>query len=55
MSYGFLEVTLHEVILHGLQEVMSERQIILHDLAGTSMVLMVQNGISYIYNIKNNC
>ena len=54
MSHGFLEVMLREVILHGLQEVTSERQVILHDLhvAVTSMVSMVQNGIPYflLYN-----
>ena len=44
----------HEVILHGLPEVMSERQAILHDPSLTSMVLIVQNGrkyITYIYYI----
>ena len=49
MSHGFLEVTLqithdtqHEIILHGFQEVMSERQVILHNQAVTSKVLMVR-------------
>ena len=31
----------HTVILHGLREVTSERQVILHDPSVTSMVLMV--------------
>ena len=48
MSHGLpdvtLQSTLHEVILHGLREVTSERQINLHDPSLTSMVLMVQNG-----------
>ena len=51
MSHGFLEVMLREVILHVLQEVTSERQVILHDLhvAVTSMVSIVQNGIPYLF------
>ena len=46
--------TRHEVILHGLREVTSERQVISHDPSETSMVLAVQNGrkcIAYIYYI----
>ena len=47
MTHGFTEVLLqstqHEVILHGLKEVTSERQVITHDPSIT-MVLMVQNG-----------
>ena len=49
-----LQSTLHKVILHGLPEVMSERQVILHDPSVMSMVLVVQNGrkfITYIYYI----
>ena len=49
-----LQSTLHEVILHGLQEVTSECQVISHDPSVKSMVLMVQNGrkyITYIYYI----
>ena len=49
-----LQITRHEVILHGLREVMSECQVILHDPSVTSMVLMVLNGrkcITYIYYI----
>ena len=58
MSHGLLEVTLqgtHKVMLHGLREVTSERQVILHDPSIMSMVLMVLNGrkcIAYIYYIK---
>ena len=52
MAYGLPDMTLqstrHELILHGLQEVTSERQIISHDPSVTSMVLMVQNGRKYI-------
>ena len=48
MLHGLLDVTLqstrHKVILHGLQEMMSERQVILRDPSVTSMVLMVENG-----------
>ena len=48
MSHGFQEVTLqstqHEVILHALQEITSERQVISHDPSVAPMVLMVQNG-----------
>ena len=48
MSHDFSDVTLqskrHAVILHGLQEVTLEREVILHDLSVTSIVLMVQNG-----------
>ena len=58
MSHGLpdvkLQSTRHEVILHGLREVTSERQVILHEPSVTSMVLMVQNGrkcIKYIYHI----
>ena len=51
MSHGFPEVTLqstcHEVILHGLYEMTSERQVISHDPSVTSMVLIVQNGMLY--------
>ena len=36
--------TRHKVILHGLQKVTSELQVILLDPSITSMVLMVQNG-----------
>ena len=42
------------VILHGLWEVTSERQVFSHDPSVTSMVLTVQNGrkcITYIYYI----
>ena len=59
MSHGFPGVTLqstrHEVILHGLQEVTSERQVIKNDPSEAPMVLIVQNGrksITYIYYIK---
>ena len=58
MSHGLPDVTLqstqHKVILHGLWEVKSERQVISHDLSVTSMVFMVKNGrkcITYIYYI----
>ena len=58
MSHRLPDVTLqstqHAVILHGLREVTSERQVILHDPSVTSMVLTVQNGrkcITYIYYI----
>ena len=55
MSHGLLDVTLqstqHEVILHGLQEVTSESQVISHNSSAMSMVLMVQNGRRYITNI----
>ena len=36
-----LQSTWHKVILHGLQEVTSECQVISHDPSVTSMVLMV--------------
>ena len=36
-----LQCTQHEVILHGLREVTSERQVISHDPSVTSMALMV--------------
>ena len=36
-----LQSTRHEVILHGLGEVMSERQVIPHDSSVASMILMV--------------
>ena len=39
-----LQSTRHEVILYGLLEVTSERQVISHDLSVTSMDLMVLNG-----------
>ena len=43
--HGLLDLTLqstrHEVILHGLQVVRSERQVISHDPSEASMVLMV--------------
>ena len=45
---------LPDVILHGLQEVTSECQVILHDPSIKSMVLMIQIGskcITYIYYI----
>ena len=46
----------HEIILHGLREVTSERQVILHDPSVTSEVLTVksvENCIKYInYIIK---
>ena len=55
MSHGLADVMLqstqHDVILHGLLEVMSECQVILHDSFLTSLVLMAQNGrkcITYI-------
>ena len=58
MSHGLPDVTLQstqdEVILHGLREMTSERQVILHDPSITSMVLMVQNSrkcITYIYYV----
>ena len=58
MLHGLPDVTLQspqdEVILKGVREVTSERQVILHDPSVTSMVLIVQNGrncIAYIYNI----
>ena len=63
-SHGLPDVTLqsplHEVILHCLPEMMSERQVILHDPSATSMFLMVQNGrkyihVTYIYYIIDNC
>ena len=45
MLHGLPDMTLqstrHEVILHGLREVTSEGQVILHDPYATSMVLMV--------------
>ena len=48
MSHGLPDTTLqstqHEVILHGLQKLTSEHQVILHNPSITSMVLMVQNG-----------
>ena len=57
MSHAMREVMLqstwHELILLGLWEVTSERQVILHDLSVTSIVLMVQTVrkcIRYIYN-----
>ena len=43
-----------EVILKGVRDVTSERQVILHDPSVTSMVLIVRNGrkcIAYIYYI----
>ena len=49
-----LQSTRHEVILHGLREVTSERQVILHDPSIMPIVLMVKNGrkcITYIYYI----
>ena len=57
MSHGLRDMTLqstrHNVILHGLQEVTSELQVISHDPLVASMVLMVQNVriicIAYIY------
>ena len=58
MSHGLPDVTLqrtlHEVILHGLWKVTSERQVISHDPSVRSMVLVVQNGrkcITCIYYI----
>ena len=58
MSHGLPDVTLQStqqaVILHGLQEVTSECQEVLHDPSITSMVLMVQNGrkcLIYIFYI----
>ena len=58
MSHGLPDVTLqstrHDLILHGLREVMSERQVTLHYSFITSMLLMVQNGrkcITYMYYI----
>ena len=58
MRHSVLDATLqstrHEVILLGLPEVTSERQLIQHDPSVTSIVLMVQNGrkcITYIYYI----
>ena len=58
MLHGLPDVTLQsprdEVILKGVREVTSERQVILHDPSVTSMVLIVQNGrkcIAYIYYI----
>ena len=56
MSDGLSDVTLqstrHKVILHGLREVTSERQVISHDPSVMSTVLIVQNGrkcITHIY------
>ena len=53
MSHGLSEVRLqstrHEIILHSLWKVISERQVILHDPAVKSTVLMVQNGRKCIY------
>ena len=49
-----LQSTRREVILHGLQEVMSECRVISNDPSVTSMILMVKNGrkcITYIYHI----
>ena len=59
MSHGLPDLALqqstqHKVILHGLWEVASERQVISHDPSVTSMVLMVRNGrkcITCIYYI----
>ena len=52
MSHGLLDVTLqstwHGIILHSLQIVTSERQVILHDPSVKSTVLMVQNGRQFI-------
>ena len=54
MSHGLPDVTLqstrHEVIVHDLREVTSERQVISHDPFVTSIVLMAQNGKKCIYN-----
>ena len=60
MSHGLPDVRLrrplHEVILYGLPEMKSERQVISHDPSVTSMFLMVQNGRKYrtyiYYTIK---
>ena len=56
MSHGLPEVMLknnyNEVILHGLQDVTLERQVISHGPSIMSMVSFVQNGricIRYIY------
>ena len=38
-----MQSTQHEVLLHGLQEMMSERQVISHDPSVISIVVMVQN------------
>ena len=58
MAHGLPDMTLqsirHEVILHGLREVTSERQVISHDPFVTSMNLMVQNdrkSVTYFYCI----
>ena len=58
MSHGLtnraLQKTPHEVILHDVKEVTSERQVITHDQAVTSMVPMVKNGkkyITYLYHV----
>ena len=46
-----LQSTQHEGILHGLQEMRSERPVISDDPSVTQMVLMVQNCRKYItYN-----
>ena len=58
MSHGLPDVTLqstgHEVLLHGLREVMSKPPVILHDSSITSLLLMVQNGRKCIANIYYN-
>ena len=41
LSDVMLQSKQHEVILHGLLEVTSEREVITHDPSITSMVLMV--------------
>ena len=58
ISHGLPDVTLqstrHEVILTGLREVTSERQVISHDPSVTSTFLWSKNGrkcITYIYYI----
>ena len=54
LPYVTLQSTRHEVILHGLREVTSERQVILHDPSVTSMVLMIndreRHNIPLFYN-----
>ena len=48
MSHGFLEVTIHKVILHCLQEFESVRQVILHDLAVTYLYYIIKQLMTYV-------
>ena len=49
-----LQTTPHEVVLHNFKEVTSERQVIPHDQAVTSMILMVQKW-QEIHNLSLPC